>query len=214
MSTPREFAKVYRRLHLRRLFRPLNLALGFLLLATAPRLAHALTADEAAVQKTLKTLVNAIRYSKDDVALKQLSLDGMGQNLMADSWPQMSDAQHKTFTKNLGRLLRGMSFTRGREIFQYLDAVLYSPATFEGNVAHCKSTVVIHRELKKKEMPIEWVLTKESGSWKVVDTIFLGEKTTQGIRDEQVLPLLKEGGIPKVMEALESQAQKMPPEGK
>jgi phospholipid transport system substrate-binding protein len=172
--------------------------------------AQAAAADDAAVQKTLKTLVNAIRYSKDDLALRQLNLAGMSQKLMGDAWGQMDEAQRKSFQNDLGRVLAGLSFSRGREIFQYLDAVLYAPVTIEGEQARCKSTVVIHRDLKKKEMPIEWVLSKEGGTYKVVDTIFLGESTAQGVREEQVAPLLKEGGVQAVIKALAAQVAKLP----
>lgn len=192
----------------------LAVSAAFVMSLCTASVAHAAATDDAAVQKTLKTLVNAIRYKKDDLALRQLDLDGMGKKLMGDTWSQMDDAQHKTFKQDLGTVLAGLSFTRGRDIFQYLDAVLYAPASFAGDEARCKSTVVIHRELKKKEMPIEWVLSKQSGSYKVVDTIFLGESTAMGVREEQVAPLLKEGGIAGVLKALRAQVAKLPPAGK
>lgn len=195
-------------------FRWVALACGLLFCGATTTEAHAATLDDAAVQKTLKTLVNAIRYSKNDLALKQLDLDGMGQKLMGEAWAQMDEPQRKTFIKDLGRMLSGLSFSRGREIFQYLDAVLYAPSTASGSEVRCKSTVVIHRDLKKKEMPIEWVLHQEGASYKVVDTIFLGESTAEGVREEQVAPLLKDGGVAAVLKALSVQVGKLPAAGK
>src|SRR5690349_17048936 len=126
----------------------------------------------------------------------------MAKALMAETWATMSPADQKEFVADLEILLRKISFTKGREMFQYLDAVLYDPVKMVGDAAHCKSTVVVHRDLKKTEIPIEWVLLKEGGQWKVIDTVTLGESTTAGIRQDQVLPLLKEGGVPALMDAL------------
>lgn len=172
---------------------------------------HALaapSANDASVQKTLKVLIGAIRYKKDDLALKQLSLPHMSQALMGETWSTMQASEKDAFLRDLGVLLKGMCFPRGRDIFQYLDAVFYAPATFSDKEAHCKSTVVVHRELKKTEIVIDWVLHQEpNGAWRVVDTRMLGESTAEGIREDQVLPLLKEGGVTKVLEAMRTQAQ-------
>ncbi|HET6343740.1 MAG TPA: ABC transporter substrate-binding protein, partial [Myxococcota bacterium] len=148
-------------------------------------------------------------YNKDDVAAKQLSFEAMAKGLLQDTWTGLSEADRKEFLAHLETLIRRMSFTKGRDMFQYLDAVLYAPVTMHGEAAHCKSTVVVHRELKKTEIPIEWVLVKEGGAWKVADTVTLGESTTEGIRQDQVLPLLKEGGIPALMDALRKKAAEL-----
>src|SRR5689334_448492 len=143
---------------------------------TAPALA-APSPNDAAVQKVLKALINAIRYNKDDLAAKQLAFGPMSKALMDDTWASMSEAERKEFTTDLEGLIRGISFAKGREMFQYLDAVLYDPVKMKGDQAECKSTVVIHRDLKKTEIPITWVLVQDGGAWKVVDTISLGEST-------------------------------------
>jgi phospholipid transport system substrate-binding protein len=182
---------------------------SFALLGLVRPVAAAETADDKAVQKTLKTLVNSIRYNKDDVAAKQLSFEAMAKGLLQDTWAGLSEADRKEFLTHLETLIRRMSFTKGRDMFQYLDAVLYDPVKMQGDAAHCKSTVVVHRELKKTEIPIEWVLVREGGAWKVADTVTLGESTTEGIRQDQVLPLLKEGGVPALMDALRKKAAEL-----
>jgi phospholipid transport system substrate-binding protein len=180
--------------------------LGLLALVAMARVASAESADDKAVQKTLKTLVSSIRYSKDDIAAKQLSFEAMAKALLQDTWTTMSEPERKEFLTHLDTLMRRMSFAKGRDMFQYLDAVLYEPVKVQGEVAHCKSTVVVHRELKKTEIPIEWVLVKEGGAWKVADTVTMGESTTEGIRQDQVLPLLKEGGVPALLDAMRKKA--------
>ncbi len=158
--------------------------------------------DDKAVQKTLKTLISAVRYGKDDMAAKQLAFNAMAQDLLGATWAKASPAEQKEIVSGLETLLRKVSFPKGREIFQYLDAVLYDPVVVEGGKVKCKSTVVIHRDLKKTELPITWVLVQESGQWKVVDTVSMGDSTAASIREDQVDPLLKEGGVPSLMAAL------------
>lgn len=178
------------------------------------RAQSATSANDAAVQKTLKILIGAIRYKKDDLALKQLALPEMSQVLMGESWSTMQTSEKDAFLGDLATLLKGMCFPRGRDIFQYLDAVFYAPATFSEHEAHCKSTVVVHRELKKTEIVIDWVLHQQAGgAWRVVDTKMLGESTAEGIREDQVLPLLKEGGVAKVLEAMRTQAHNVETKG-
>ena len=61
---------------------------------------------------------------------------------------------------------------------------------------------VLHRDLKKSEIVIDWVIAKSGGQWKVYDTVMQGESTLAGIRDEQIKPLLKEGGVAAVKKAM------------
>jgi phospholipid transport system substrate-binding protein len=174
--------------------------------ATQP--AHA-GADDKAVQKTLTVLVNSIRYNKDDVAAKQLAYNEMSKALMAEGWATMSAEQQKEFAGHLQTLLRLMSFPKGRDMFKYLDALLFDSVKVEGDTAHCKTTVVIHRDVKKAEIPIEWVLMKDGGNWKVVDTVTMGESTAAGIREEQLLPLMKEGGVNAVLDAMRKKVSEL-----
>lgn len=165
------------------------------------------TPDDKSIKKVLTTLVNAIKYGKDETAAKQLAFKSMAKRLLGETWDTMQAGDQKEAAADLEILIRKMSFGKGHEMFQYLDAVLFDPVKLQGEEAHCKATVVVHRDLKKQEIPIEWVLLKEGGQWKVVDTITVGESTTQGIREEQVQPLLKEGGVPKIMDTLRTKVK-------
>ena len=185
----------------------LCLCLG--IVVAAARVQAAESPDDKAVQQTLKTLVSSIRYSKDDKAAEQLSYEDMCKALFSDTWKTMSPADQKEAIANLEVLLRKMAFPKGREMFQYLDAVLYDPVKVDNGLARIKSTVVIHRDVKKSEIPIEWSLVKVGGKWKVVDTITMGDSTTQAIREDQVQPLLKEGGVPAVLEAMRKKVKEV-----
>ncbi|MBC7794558.1 MAG: ABC transporter substrate-binding protein [Clostridia bacterium] len=165
----------------------------------------------AEAQKPIKTLINSIRYTKDDLATKQVAYDVMVEKLLGDAWKTASDADKKEITANMEQLIRCISFPAGRDIFKYLDNVLYDAPRVDGEATKVKSTVVIHRELKKSEIVIDWVVTRSpsqpsskpgSSTWKVLDTVIQGESTLAGIRDDQVKPLLKEGGLPAVKKAM------------
>ncbi len=170
-----------------------------LALATAAK-AQAPSAAEG--QKPIKALINAIRYSKDDIATKQVGYDVMTEKLMDTAWKDTSEADKKELIAGMEKLIRGISFPAGRDIFKYLDNVLYDAPRMDGETVKVKSTVVIHRDLKKSEIVIDWVLAKSGGSWKIYDTVMQGESTLAGIRDEQIKPLLKEGGVPAVKKAM------------
>lgn len=163
--------------------------------------AHAAGEDKA-VQKTITVLVNSIRYNKDDLAAKQLAYESMSKALMAETWGTMNGDQQKEFKDSLQSLLRMMAFAKGRDMFKYLDALLFDTTKVEGDTAHVKTTVVVHRDLKKTEIPLEWVLVKDGGAWKVADTVTMGESTATGMREDQVLPLMKEGGVDAVLGAM------------
>jgi phospholipid transport system substrate-binding protein len=187
-----------RRFSMRKLSSLALVALTFLL-ADAARADAAL---DKAVEKTLKSLVGAIRYGKDDLAAKQVSFGGMAKGLVGDDWAKLSAAEQTEVVQGLEKVIRAISFPKGRDMFQYLDAMLYDKARLEGETARVKSTVVVHRDLKKAEIIIDWVLVKDGGGWKVVDTVMMGESTLTGLRDGQVKPLIQQGGTAALMKAL------------
>jgi phospholipid transport system substrate-binding protein len=48
--------------------------------------------------------------------------------------------------------------------------------------------------VKKQEMKLQYSLAQEKGAWKVVDVAVLGDSMLTGIRDDQVRPIMKQGG--------------------
>ena len=111
-------------------------------------------------------------------------------------------AEQKEIVQGLETIIRKITFVKGREMFEHLDAILYDKVVMEGDKARLKTTVVVHRNYKKAEIIIDFVLAQEGGAWKVLDTIMLGDSTLGGIRDDQVQPLIQKGGVAAVMQAL------------
>lgn len=180
----------------------LVLSLAVVLALLAPVHVQAASDADPAIKKSLTTLVNAIKYGKDDTAAQKVAFDAMAQGLLTDDWGKFSPAEQAELGRGLETIVRALSFKKGREMFQYLDALLFEPARVEGDRAKTKSTIVVHRDLKKAEIIIDWVLVKQGDTWKVLDTVMLGESTLASLRDEQVKPLFKQGGTAAVMKAL------------
>ena len=169
---------------------------------SVPALLEGGAAASAQAKKVLGRLVNAIRYEHDDKAAGQLDFAALAQRLLGDAWAQLSSSEQAELVAGLEKVIRRVSFVRGREVFKYLNAIRFEPAELDGKLTKVRSTVVIFRDLKKSEIVIDWLMTHTPQGPKVVDTVMLGESTADAIRDEQVKPLLAEGGVPALMAAL------------
>ena len=163
--------------------------------------AQAAPSDQEA-QKVIKTVLTTIRLGKDDLAAKQVSFPKMAEAMMQEAWSKASADQRKEIIAGLETLIRKISFAKGRDMFKHLDNVTYGKLKTSGGRVICPTTVVVHREYKKKEVVIDFVLVQDGGAWKIMDTIMLGESTAEGIYEDQVEPLVDEGGIEAVLAAL------------
>lgn len=168
-------------------------------LAVSP--AHAKPSDKD-IQKVIKTLVTAIRYDKDDLAAKQIAWEPMAKAIMDDNWKDLNADQQKEVIKGVETLIRRISFVKGRDMFKHLDTIIYSPVTMKGKEAIARATVVVHRNYKKTEVVIDFVLVEDGGAWKIKDTIMAGESTAAAIHEDQVEVLMDKGGVPALMKAL------------
>jgi ABC-type transporter MlaC component len=186
-----------------------SLSIHLLLIAVVAGTAASASAapPDKEVKKTLKTLITAIRYGKYDLAAKQLDFAAMVNGLLGDH--EVSDAERKEMVAGFESIIRKTSFVKGNEMFEHLDAVLYDKTRQEDGATRCKSTVVIHRNYKKTELVIDWVLKKNGSAWKVYDIVMLGESTLEGIREDQVDPLLEEGGTEALMGAMRDKLKEL-----
>ena len=160
-------------------------------------------------QKPVKMLIGAIRYNKDKLALKMLALDDMSKGLMTKHWAKMSPAVQKEFVAGLATLLSRLSFPKARDMFKHIDAILYDPPKVKGDKVDLKSTIVVHRSYKKTELVLTWTLIKKGKKWLIYDVTSVGESTLAGIRDDQINPLVKEGGIKLLMEKMRAKVKEV-----
>jgi phospholipid transport system substrate-binding protein len=172
------------------------------LLATLTLALPALAAPNETVAKPVKTVVQSVRYSKDDVALKQLANEEQGRFLLGEDWDKATDAQRKEFIKLFNSLFSKIAFPKVRENFKNLASITYEDPVVEGDKAQVKSTIVIEHPMKKQEMKLQYSLVKVQGGWKVLDVTVLGDSMLTGIRDDQVRPILQQGGWERLLELM------------
>ena len=171
--------------------------------------ATALAAPRDEVSKPLKTVVNSVRYGKDLLALKAFAGEEQGRFLLGDEWAKGTDAQRKEFLELFHTLFAKIAFPKIRKNFENLDTVLYEEPTVTGETAALASTILIDHPLKKQELKVKYHLVKAGSAWKVVDVAVLGDSMLTGIRDDQIQPLLKEGGWDALLKAMREKTNEL-----
>ena len=161
------------------------------------------------VTKPLKTVVNSVRYGKDLLALKSFAGEEQGKVLVADEWAKGTDAQRKEFVDLFETLFAKIAFPKIRKNFENLDTVLYDEPVLKDDRADVSSTILINHPLKKQELKVKYQLIKNKAGWQVIDVAVLGDSMLKGIRDDQVQPLLKEGGWDKLLQAMRDKAAEL-----
>jgi phospholipid transport system substrate-binding protein len=152
------------------------------------------------VQQPVKTLVQAVRYGKDDMALGLLAGEAQGRVLLGEDWAKASAADRTEFVRLFHALFAAIAFPRIRQTFDKLETVLYDPPAVQGTSAAVASTIVILHPMKKQELKATYDLTREAGGWKVVDVTVAGDRSMlTNIRADQIVPLMKEGGLAHVL---------------
>jgi phospholipid transport system substrate-binding protein len=146
------------------------------------------------VSKPLKVIVNSVRYGKDLAALRLFAGEDQGRFLLGDEWAKGTDAQRKEFIELFHQLFGKIAFPKIRKNFENLDTVIYDEPTLTGEKASIASTILINHPMKKQELKVKYDVTKAASGWRVIDVSVLGDSMLKGIRDDQIIPILKEGG--------------------
>ncbi len=153
------------------------------------------------VSKPVKTLIGSIRQERDLNALKLLSGEEQGKILLGDQWDKGTPEQKKEFITLFHSLFGKIAFPKVRENFQHLATILYQKPQVDGQKAELGSTIVIDHPVKKQELKLKYQLVNQKG-WKVVDVAVLGDSMLEDIRDDQVTPIMKEGGWPFLLDLM------------
>ncbi len=168
----------------------------------------AFAANEEVV-KPLKTIVGSIRYGKDLAALKNFDNEAQSKTLVGEAWEKGTPEQKKEFLTLFPVLFAKMAFPKVRENFKHLETVLYDEPKVTGDKAEVGSTIVILHALKKQEIKVRYQLSKAASGWKVVEVVVLGDPVIQGIHEQQVAPILKEGGWPELLKTMREKAKEL-----
>lgn len=103
------------------------------------------------VSKPLKTIVGAIRQSRDLAALRLFASDEQGEFLVGADWSKGTEAQRKAFSDLFLQLFGKLAFPKIRDSFKNLDAVLYEEPSVNGDRAEISSVILINHPLKKQD---------------------------------------------------------------
>ncbi|MBI3182335.1 MAG: ABC transporter substrate-binding protein [Myxococcales bacterium] len=161
------------------------------------------------VSKPLKAVINSVRYGKDRAALKHFAGEEQGKELLAEEWAKGTEAQRKEFLELFHTLFAKMAFPKIRKNFEHLDTVLYEEPSVSGNRAELASTILIDHPVKKQELKLKYRLLKDKSGWKVIDVSVLGDSMLKGIREDQVGPIMKEGGWQELLKLTRAKAKEL-----
>lgn len=151
-------------------------------------------------EKPVKTFVNAIRYGKDDLALKQVDGETQGQLLLGTTWAQGTADQKLEFIKLFHKIFQAAAFPKLRDNLQKIETILYDAPKAEGAHTLLTSTLVVLHPMKKEEIKVHYLLSGNKAGYRLVDVTFEGDQSLlTNVRTEQVEPLLKEGGWPNLL---------------
>jgi len=166
--------------------------------------------NQAPLEKPIKTFVNAVRYGKDSIALKQVDGPAQAQLLLGDAWSKATPAQQKEFIALFHVIFSAAAFPRLRENLQKVEAIGYGAASLKGDRAELTSTLVIQHPLKKEELKVRYVLSKNSSGWQLVDvTLGPDQSLLTTVREDQVAPLYAKGGWEGLLSALRTRVEEL-----
>ncbi|MBM4381203.1 MAG: ABC transporter substrate-binding protein, partial [Deltaproteobacteria bacterium] len=164
-------------------------ALAAALLLATP----ALAAGAEDVKKPVTLVVNNVRFGKDLKALSLFGTDAQGAYLLGEDWKQGTDAQRKEFGELFKTIFGKVAFPRVRENFKHFGSFTTGEPKVDGKDAHLSYVLLLDHPVKKQEMKLKFTLVNDGG-WKVVDVAVAGDSMLKGIREDQIVPIMKEGG--------------------
>lgn len=177
--------------------------------APTPAPAPAAPAAQAAVnpvEKPIRTLIGAVRFGKFPMALATLDGETQGKLLLGDDWAKGTPAQRTEFIKLFHAVFAKQALPKIQKNFEHLESMVYDAPEIAGDTASIKSVVTILHAMKKQELKLKYKMQKVGADWKVVDVAVLGDSMIKSIREDQIVPIMKEGGWNKLLELLRQKA--------
>ncbi|MBM4342265.1 MAG: ABC transporter substrate-binding protein [Deltaproteobacteria bacterium] len=159
--------------------------------------------------KAITTLIGAVRYGKFVMGLKTLDGTAQGAFLLGDNWSKGTDAQRAEFATLFHTIFAKVAFPKMQKNFENIQTVVYDAPVVTGTKAAVKSTLVVLHALKKQEYKLKYQLLQAGAEWKVVDVDVLGESMLTGVRNEQINPIIKEGGWAHLLDLMRQKAKSL-----
>ena len=172
--------------------------------------ASAVQAADKATERPIKTFVNAVRYGKDTIALKQVDGEAQGRILLGKAWDEGTDAQRKEFVALFHRVFSATAFPKLKDNLQKIETIVYSAPEKNGKNAKVTSTLVLLHPLKKEEIEVHYDLVKTKVGYRLVDVTFDGDRSLlTNVREDQVGPLYADGGWPNLLAQLKKRVAQL-----
>jgi phospholipid transport system substrate-binding protein len=188
---------------------PLMFAL-FALLVTS--VAQARPKEKAEHEQMIGRLINSVRYGQDKAALAFMDGDTEARELLGAAYDKGTAEQRAEFVRLFHHIFAGVAFPKMRGNFEHLTTITYDPPEVKGTRTDIGSVIHIQAGPKEQELRVRYWLSKGAdGKPRVVDVTIQGDKSMlTNIRDDQIQPILAEGGWTKLLDLMRERAKDLP----
>lgn len=184
---------------------------AFVLLAVLSAPAHSRPKERSDHEAQIQRLINNVRYGQDADALTLLDGEQEARVLLGAAWEKGNPAERAEFVTLFHHIFAGIAFPKMRDSFQHLTSLTYSPPETVAGRLEVASVIHIQAGPKEQELKVRYWLHKGAdGKLRVVDVTIQGDKSfLTNIRDDQIQPILAEGGWPKLLELMRIRAKEL-----
>lgn len=177
-----------------------------------PDAAQARPKEKAEHEQMIGRLITSVRYGQDAAALTFLDGDTQARQLLGAAYDQGKPDQRAEFTRLFHQIFAGVAFPKMRESFEHLTTITYDAAEVKPDRIELGSVIHIQAGPKEQELRVRyWVSKGPGGKTRVVDVTIQGDKSMlTNIHDDQIQPILAEGGWPKLLELMRTRAKELP----
>jgi phospholipid transport system substrate-binding protein len=188
---------------------PLLLAL-FALVFTS--VAQARPKEKAEHEQMIGRLINSVRYGQDKAALAFMDGETEARELLGAAFDKGTPDQRAEFIRLFHHIFAGVAFPKMRSNFEHLTTITYDAPEVKGTRTDIGSVIHIQAGPKEQELRVRYWLSKGAdGKPRVVDVTIQGDKSMlTNIRDDQIQPILAEGGWTKLLELMRERAKDLP----
>ncbi len=188
---------------------PLLLAL-FALVFTS--VAQARPKEKAEHEQMIGRLINSVRYGQDKAALAFMDGETEARELLGAAFDKGTPDQRAEFIRLFHHIFAGVAFPKMRSNFEHLTTITYDAPEVKGTRTDIGSVIHIQAGPKEQELRVRYWLAKGAdGKPRVVDVTIQGDKSMlTNIRDDQIQPILAEGGWTKLLELMRERAKDLP----
>jgi phospholipid transport system substrate-binding protein len=191
--------------------RTLLVALALALSAPAGALAGKRPKGEH--EKVIGKLINGVRASQDLAAVAYIDGEATAKELLGASWETGGAADRAEFVRLFHHLFASIAFPRIRESFRHLTSITHGASEAKGDEVEVTSVIHVQVGPAEQEVKARFRLRRGGdGKLRIVDVTLAGDRSMlTGIRDDQVAPILAEGGWAKLLELLRARVKSLPP---